>query len=137
MLGSVRLLNILVRNGWGWRRWADQRSGRRRAAPGATTGTHHAAPAPATRCWSAADATWRRKSFPGTSGRIDPGETAARWTRTEILTLLVHFWWILLYVCNWWRYCKARCDIKFSQIEGNGRTFSHIELNNSVISKIF
>ena len=29
-------------------------------------------------------------------------------------------------------YCKALCDVKFRQLEGNGRTFRHIEL--SVIS---
>ena len=27
-------------------------------------------------------------------------------------------------VCDWWHYCKALCDIKFSPIEGNGRKFS-------------
>ena len=26
------------------------------------------------------------------------------------------------------------CDVEFRQIEGNGRTFRHIELRNSVIS---
>ena len=25
--------------------------------------------------------------------------------------------------CDWWRYCKALCDLKFSRIEGNGRKF--------------
>ena len=29
---------------------------------------------------------------------------------------------------------KALCDVKFRQIEGNGRKFSPIELSNSVIS---
>ena len=34
-------------------------------------------------------------------------------------------------VFNWWRYyCKVLCDVKFSQIGGNGRKFSHIELSN-------
>ena len=33
------------------------------------------------------------------------------------------------------RYCKALCDVKFSQIEGNGREFSHKEISNSVINK--
>ena len=33
-------------------------------------------------------------------------------------------------VCD---YCKALCDEKFSQIEGNGRKFRHLELSNSVI----
>ena len=37
-------------------------------------------------------------------------------------------------VCDWWRYCKALCDVKFRKIEGNGRTFRHIKLSNSVIS---
>ena len=37
-------------------------------------------------------------------------------------------------VCDWWRCCKALCDVKFSQIEGKGRQFSHIELSNGVIS---
>ena len=35
-----------------------------------------------------------------------------------------------LAVCDWWRYCIALCDVKFSQIEGNGRKFRHIELSN-------
>ena len=30
--------------------------------------------------------------------------------------------------------CKALCDVKFSQIEGNGRKFSQIELSNYVLS---
>ena len=29
------------------------------------------------------------------------------------------------------------CDVKFSQIEGNGRTFRHIERSNIIISEIF
>ena len=29
---------------------------------------------------------------------------------------------------------KALCDVKFRQIEVNGRKFRHIELSNSVIS---
>ena len=29
-------------------------------------------------------------------------------------------------VCDWWRYCTALCDVKFSQIVGNGGKFSHI-----------
>ena len=40
-------------------------------------------------------------------------------------------------VCNWWRYCKAVCDVKFSQIEGNGKKCRRIELSNSVIRLIF
>ena len=32
-----------------------------------------------------------------------------------------------------WRYCKALCNVKFSQIEGNGQKFSHIERSNGVI----
>ena len=39
-----------------------------------------------------------------------------------------------LFVTN--RFCKALCDVKFSQIEGNGRQFSHIwslALTSSVI----
>ena len=32
---------------------------------------------------------------------------------------------------------KLKCDVKFSQIEGNGRKFRHIKLSNSVISYIF
>ena len=53
-------------------------------------------------------------------------------------SLLETFWWISLYVTDeWWRYCKALCDVMFSQKEGNCRKFSHIELSNSFISKIF
>ena len=37
-------------------------------------------------------------------------------------------------ICDWWRNCKALCDVKFSQIEGKGRKFSHIEPSNGVIS---
>ena len=37
-------------------------------------------------------------------------------------------------VYDWRRYYKALCDVKSSQIEGNGRKFSHIELGISVIS---
>ena len=40
-------------------------------------------------------------------------------------------------VCDRWRYCKALCDEKFSQKEGNGRKFSHIELRNIVIILTF
>ena len=45
----------------------------------------------------------------------------------------------LLYkcVCDWWRYFKTLCDVKFSQIAGNGWKFRHIELCNSVISLFF
>ena len=35
--------------------------------------------------------------------------------------------WADFAVWDWWRYCKAR---KLSQIEGNGRKFSHIEQSN-------
>ena len=35
---------------------------------------------------------------------------------------------------NWWRHCKALCDVEFSQIEGKCRKFRHVELSNSVIS---
>ena len=31
-------------------------------------------------------------------------------------------------IFDWWRYCKAICDVKFRQIEGNGWKFRHIEL---------
>ena len=37
-------------------------------------------------------------------------------------------------VCDRRRYCKALCDVKFSQIEGNSRTFCHIEISNSVVT---
>ena len=40
-------------------------------------------------------------------------------------------------VCDWWRNCKALCDINFRQIEGKGQKFSYIELSNSIISEIF
>ena len=33
-------------------------------------------------------------------------------------------------MCDWWRYCKALCDIQFSQIEGYGQIFCHIELSS-------
>ena len=35
-------------------------------------------------------------------------------------------------LCNVWRYCKALCDVRFSQVEENGRKFRHIELSKSV-----
>ena len=31
-------------------------------------------------------------------------------------------------------FCKALCEEKFRQIEGNGRKLSHIELSNCVVS---
>ena len=31
-------------------------------------------------------------------------------------------------ICHLPRYCKALCDVKLRQIEGNGRTFRHIKL---------
>ena len=34
-------------------------------------------------------------------------------------------------------YCKALCDVKFSQIEGYGRKFSHVELSNIASSVKF
>ena len=34
-------------------------------------------------------------------------------------------------------YCKALCDVKFCQIEGNGRKFRHIELSNIASSVNF
>ena len=37
-------------------------------------------------------------------------------------------------VCDEWRFCKALYDVKFSKVEGNGRTFRHIELSHSVIT---
>ena len=37
-------------------------------------------------------------------------------------------------VCDCWNYCKAPCDVKFHQIEGNSRLFCHIELSNSVFT---
>ena len=39
--------------------------------------------------------------------------------------------------CDWWHYCKALCDVKFCQIAGNGRKFSHIELSNIASSVEF
>ena len=39
--------------------------------------------------------------------------------------------------CDWWCYLKALRDVKFSQIEENGRKFRSIELSNSVISYMF
>ena len=36
-------------------------------------------------------------------------------------------------ICDWlWRYFKVLCDVQFSQKEGNGRNFCHIELSNIV-----
>ena len=40
--------------------------------------------------------------------------------------------WRIFSVCDWWSYCKALCDEKFSQIEGYGRQFRHIELCKSI-----
>ena len=37
-------------------------------------------------------------------------------------------------VFDWWRYCKALCDVRIRQIEENGCTFRYIKLSNSVIS---
>ena len=39
-------------------------------------------------------------------------------------------------LCEWWRYCKALCDLKCSQIEGNGGKFRHIEISNTVASSV-
>ena len=39
-----------------------------------------------------------------------------------------------LAIFDTWLYCKALWEVKFRQIERNGRTFRHIELSNSVIS---
>ena len=50
--------------------------------------------------------------------------------------LLEMFWWISLYVTDE-AIAKALCDVKFSQIEGTGRNFHHIELSNRVINYIF
>ena len=33
-------------------------------------------------------------------------------------------------VFDWWRFCKALCDVKFRKIEGNGRKFHQIKLSN-------
>ena len=32
-------------------------------------------------------------------------------------------------VCDWWRYCKALCDVKCNHMEECGRKFRHIELS--------
>ena len=41
--------------------------------------------------------------------------------------------WIFA-VCYWWRYYKARCDVKCRKIKGIVWKFSHIVLSNSVTS---
>ena len=39
------------------------------------------------------------------------------------------------FICIWLPlYCKALCDVKFCQIEGNGGKFRHIEPSKSVVS---
>ena len=40
-------------------------------------------------------------------------------------------------VCDWWRYYKALCDVKFSQMKGNCRKIRHKELSNDVLRQIF
>ena len=58
---------------------------------------------------------------------------------SKITTLLDSTWWMVLYalleifltdfaVCDYWRILKLYCDIKFSQIGGNGGKFRQIEL---------
>ena len=54
-----------------------------------------------------------------------------------ITCTLEKFGQISLYIYDWWRYCKAQCDVKFRQIEGNGRTLVHILQSNRVISLNF
>ena len=34
-------------------------------------------------------------------------------------------------VCDWWRFCKALCDVKFRQIEGNGRLL-YLQMHKNV-----
>ena len=47
--------------------------------------------------------------------------------------LLEKFWRISLYLTD--AIAKLYvCDVKFYQIEGNGKKFSHIQLSNSLIS---
>ena len=41
----------------------------------------------------------------------------------------LNFVWCLPSACVTIHYCKALCDVKLCQIEGNGRKFSHIELS--------
>ena len=42
--------------------------------------------------------------------------------------LLLERSWADFAVFDFWRYCKSLCDVKFRQMEGNGRTFRHREL---------
>ena len=44
-------------------------------------------------------------------------------------------------ICDWWRYCTALYDVKFCQLEGNGRNFrqrtvkeQRLRLNCSVVT---
>ena len=65
---------------------------------------------------------------------IVPGLTIPT-TFLVISTLLEKFWRISLYLTDDATvYCKTECDVKFGQVEGNGRNERHIELNSSVIS---
>ena len=53
------------------------------------------------------------------------------WTAWTVRKVLADF-----AVYDWWCYCKALWDVKFNQIEGKGRKYSHIKLSHSVISWI-
>ena len=54
-------------------------------------------------------------------------------------TPLENVWRILLYVTDeaTAKLYSTVCDVKFRQIEGNGRTFYHIQLSNSIITQVF
>ena len=39
--------------------------------------------------------------------------------------------------CDWRRFCKALCNVKFSQIEDDNRKFRHMELSNIALSVKF
>ena len=53
---------------------------------------------------------------------------------THVLYCTVRNVWADFVVRDWWRFCKAQCDVKFRQIEETGRKFCHIALSKSVIS---
>ena len=55
------------------------------------------------------------------------------WWKGTGPTLLEKFWRISLNVTDD-AIAKLYSDVKFRQIEGNGGTFLHIELSNSIIS---
>ena len=63
------------------------------------------------------------------------GEMVAhRYEYMPYITFTDRIFLVDLAVFDWWRYCKALCDVKFRQIEGNSKKKFVTELSNCVIS---